>query len=189
MSFWQVDPFTGLYALLALGAGKHLALDLAGLETHRAGVFTGRVTAGAVRGAMAVKTDHQRPGIGHPHQALEQAHGTAVATEQVTGKTEFNTQQQGGGRDKDKLVTCQLAVYQVAPYFGGGQQVGQEGDGPQQRETQYCQYDQYPRGFTGMNFRTVTLHFRQWLVLPERDFSAGAAHEAVDGFDDRKVRA
>jgi hypothetical protein len=94
----------GVDALAALGAGKHQALDVAWLESHRADVVAERRTIGAGVGALPRVAHHHRPAIGHPGQTLKHPDRAAVTAEQVPGQGEFDEQHPGGDADEQRLI-------------------------------------------------------------------------------------
>lgn len=130
---------TSLQAKGALRTGKHVSLDAAWLEAHRTNSIAGglaiRQTIAASHCPPSVEADNQRPGISHPRQTLKQADRAQVATKQMPGKQEVQTEDESDDAEKHALISAQGAVPQVGVDFCGWQDVGQKHDSPAQGQS------------------------------------------------------
>lgn len=176
-------------ALGALGAGEHGGLVVAGLQAHGAGVVAGRPATGAVGGPLALEAHHHGLAVAHPGQALEEAHGTGVAAEEVAGEEEFDGQHRRAGRDEDTLVAGGRAREQVAIHLEGRQQIGQQHHRPQEGEAHRQGHRHQPPAPVVAECPAVRQARRQGFPLPQAGLAGGAPHQPVDGLHHREMGA
>ena len=134
--------------------------------------------------ALAVEGHHQALGVGHPGQALEQAHRAAEATEQVPREHEFEREHDAADDDEARLVGRQRAADEVAPDLARRQQVAQQRDRPQEAEDRAGEEEGRPPAPVGL-----LAGAQRALPVPEAELAAGALQQRVERFDQREMRA
>lgn len=187
-SLLPLGGIAGSEALATLHARKHHALDIARMQAHGAsvvaGAATGAVASTAFTGPVSGERDDHALGVGHPGQALKQAHRAAKSAKQVPRQGELQREDQRAYRQKPHLVGGERAVPEIAPDFGWWQQVSEQGDRPGKATDEASGQKKRPPARVGL-----ACGVGGGGVVPDAELARCAVQQVVQSFHHRKVGA
>ena len=166
-----------------------MALDGAGVQAHRAGVIAGIVAIAACPPAGAIEAHHHGFLVGHPGQTLEQADRTPEAAKQMPRQREIQRKHHGGGNQENALVAGQGGVHEIAVYLCRRQKISQQRHRPDKRQRHRNRQRQPPVMTIGFDHAAIRAALGKGFPIPYAVLADGSAHQGINGFHNRKMRA